>query len=99
MPIKSKTFLLSILLVAGNAVAVSSAMAQNLSNIDPPRWTIEDRTPQARYQTSKKEAAAAYQEALNDCRQNRGADRAACLRDARTNYQRDLDEAKRRLSE
>lgn len=61
---------------------------------DPPRWHIEDLTPQARYQTAKKEAGAAYQEALIECKQLHGTDRANCNGAARKQYTSDLERAR-----
>lgn len=99
MQCKTKSFLLSLLIVAASATVVTSSIAENLGDVDPPRWTHEDMTPQARYQTSKKEADAAYRAAVAECKAMSRADRNSCMREARDNHQADLSEAKRRLSE
>jgi hypothetical protein len=87
------------LVLAANAAAISNCIAQNIGDVDPPRWTNEDRTPQARYLNSKKEAAAAYQEALSACKMVTGTARTSCEKLARDDYRADLEEAKKRLSE
>jgi hypothetical protein len=66
----------------------------NVGTKDPDRWFKEDVTAQARYQTSTKEAHAAYQEALKDCRTMKGSERSACLKEANVNLQADLAAAK-----
>jgi hypothetical protein len=94
----TKSFLLTSLLAAGVLITQSSR-AEESFQADPPRWTIEDTTPQARYQTSMKEAEAAFREAQAECRRMSGAERNACMRDAREHHQADLMDARKRLSE
>jgi hypothetical protein len=65
---------------------------------DPARWFSEDMTPQGRYQTSKKEAGAAYQEMTAACKQTRGAERSACMKEATANFQSDMAAAKKLLA-
>ena len=38
MQCKSKTFLLSLLIVAASATVVTSSIAENMGDVDPPRW-------------------------------------------------------------
>ncbi|HVK55480.1 MAG TPA: hypothetical protein VM532_10685 [Burkholderiales bacterium] len=64
---------------------------------DPTAWYQEDLTPKAQYETAKKEAGAAYREALNDCREKRGAEKTACVKEAKAVYTQDLAEAKKLL--
>ena len=64
---------------------------------DPARWYQEDLTPHARFQTSKKEAEAAYKEAVIDCKQLELAKRSNCMRDARSQMLQDVEAAKKKL--
>lgn len=103
---KYKQTLATILVIAAFGGAVAPCFAQdsgtgvgtnaeaNVGTKDPDRWFKEDATAQARYQTSIKEAQAAYKEALNDCRTMKGSERTACLKEASANLQADLAAAK-----
>ncbi|RJF99154.1 hypothetical protein [Noviherbaspirillum saxi] len=72
--------------------------AQDAMSRAEARQTVEDRTPQAQFQTSKREANAAYQEALAECKKMRGTDRNKCMSEAKTNLQNDLAEARKALT-
>ncbi len=84
------------------AIAMSPVIAQGLpakshqETDDPARWYQEDLTPQARFQTSKKEAEAAYKEAVVECKQLAPANRGNCLSDARNQLVHDLESAKKK---
>ena len=99
---KYKHPLATILVIAAFGGALAPGFAQDaatgaggdVGTKDPDRWYREDATAQARYQTSTKEAHAAYQEALKDCRTMKGAERASCLKEANVNLQADLAAAK-----
>jgi hypothetical protein len=91
---KCQGLVLSLLLIAGSAIATEDKLTRAEA-----RQTIEDTTPRAQYNTSQREAQAAYQEALNDCKKMRGAEKTACAKEARTNLQNDLAEAKKLLSD
>ena len=65
--------------------------------IDPARWYQEDLTPQARYQNSKKEADAAYKEAVIECKLLELANRNNCIRDARAQLVQDIESAKKKM--
>jgi hypothetical protein len=86
------TFILGSVLLAA---ACSTAFAEEP---DHARWFVEDATPQARYQTMKKEAYAGQREAMMECRTMRSGERAACTRDANANFRIDMANAKRTLS-
>jgi hypothetical protein len=60
---------------------------------DPARWYQEDTTPRARLQTLKKEAGAAYQEALTECKKAERTARATCMQEARAIFEQDLTDA------
>lgn len=83
---------LALLLIGGGAIAAGDKPTSSEA-----RQTTEDTTPRAQYSTSKREAQAAYQEALNDCKKVRGTEKTACMKEARTNLQSDLAEAKKML--
>lgn len=55
----------------------------------------EDFSPQAQYRLATREAQAAYQDALSNCKTMKGADRSNCMKEARTNLQADLANAKK----
>lgn len=69
-------------------------MNREAQGADPARWYQEDMTPQARFKTLKKEAGAAYREAVLQCRSAERGERAACLREARANFQNDMTAAR-----
>lgn len=71
---------------AGDAVATEK---------DEARWTTADTTAQQRQETFRKEAIAAYQMALGDCRALSGKEKSDCTKEAKTNYEHDLAEAKK----
>ena len=58
------------------------------------RGAVEDTTPSQRYQTAIREAGGAYKEALRECTQLGGADRRACVREAKATYDRDMFQAR-----
>ena len=93
-------FLRTIIGTAVCALAMHTGWAQGLAagSIaqagDPARWYQEDTTARARFQTLKKEAGAAYQEAMAECKKAEHATRAACIRDARTMFEQDLADAR-----
>ena len=88
------------LFIAANAFALhANAAEENVEHRDPPRWKIEDRTPQARFQTMKKENANAYAQALNDCRAMRGHEASDCKKEARMNFDRDMQNAREMTSQ
>jgi hypothetical protein len=65
---------------------------------DPKQWHTEDKTPAQRYATSRKEAAAAYSDALKDCGRMSSKERAQCQKDAKSNYNNDLAAARKEYS-
>jgi hypothetical protein len=91
-------------LLGGALLNCTAALAQNSADLsptakDPARWYTEDSTAKARSQTAQKEANAAYQQALADCRKMRGAEAKACTKEARDNYRNDMAEAKKMLTQ
>lgn len=62
------------------------------------RQMKEDTTPRARYNTSRKEANAAYSEAVKACNSMSGKGKTDCLKEARTNLRDDLAQARQTLS-
>jgi len=61
---------------------------------DPALWYVPADTPQLKYETLVKEAGAALGEAMKECRANR-ASRTSCETEARAQYRRDLEDARR----
>lgn len=96
--------ILALALSGGALLNCTAALAQHPVepspiDKDPARWYTEDSTAKAQSKTAQKEAGAAYQEALADCRKMRGADAKACMNEARDNYQNDVADAKKLLSQ
>lgn len=60
---------------------------------DPARWYADDTTEQQQLRTLRKEIGAALREAQAECRRMAASGRAACLRDARATYRRDMANA------
>lgn len=58
----------------------------------------EDFSPQAQYRLATREAQAAYQDAVTNCKTMKGAERNSCIKEARTNLQADLANAKKMRS-
>lgn len=87
-----------LMMIAGSLSLVSANAATDALRQAEARQLVEDKTPQAQYQTSRKEANAAYQEALVECKKMQGSERSGCMKEARSNLQSDLAEAKRLLS-
>jgi hypothetical protein len=82
----------------GCLLSAGAYAAADATPKDEARWRTEDATPQARYQTMKKEAAAAYRENTKQCKTMSKSERAACMKDAKANYDRDLADAKKASS-
>ena len=61
---------------------------------DPARWYQNDATPHDYFMTLKKEAEAAYLEAKISCHAAEKSTQARCLKDAQTQYQQDLQDAR-----
>lgn len=76
--------------------ATARKQAAEVATGDPQRWYQEDATPAARLKTMQKEIAAGLQEAQGNCRRQATAERAACLKEARAIYQREMAEARTR---
>lgn len=72
--------------------------AQDSGKKEQARQTVEDMSPRGQYLLSQKEANAAYQEALAECRKMKGADRTLCMKEARQNRQADIAKAQKALS-
>src|ERR1700759_2205274 len=66
----------------------------NAERGDPARWYVPADTPQLKYEALVKEARAALGEAMKECRAN-PASRSSCEAEARAQYRRDLDDARR----
>jgi hypothetical protein len=77
--------------VVGKAVA--KKQQSEIAKGDPARWHRVENSNQARLGIQKKEAAAAYAEAKNACRQGDASGRNKCMKDAQVAYQHDLSRA------
>lgn len=74
--------------------ATARKQAAEIASGDPQRWYREDTTSAARLRTIQKEIAAGLQEAQGNCRRRPTAERAACMKDARAIYQKEMAEAR-----
>ncbi len=75
------------------APAVAHQQKAEIAKGDPARWYRADRSDSARLRTLHKEIAAAYGEAKTACNKGAKSHRAACLKDARIAWQRDMKNA------
>ena len=74
--------------------ATARKQAAEVAAGGPARWSQEDTTPAARLKALRKEAGAALQESLGNCRTSPKAERAACVKQARDTYRQDMAGAK-----
>jgi hypothetical protein len=81
----------AILLVSASAaLAQPAAMEERLLE----RGSIPDTTPQQRYRTAINEAGGGYKVWLAECAAMPAAERAACRREAKVVYDRDMAAAR-----
>jgi hypothetical protein len=99
----TKNAIRTAIAIAAGALMIHSGWAagpsrgESMQDRDPARWYQEDTTPRAHFQTSQKEAGAAYKEALADCKREERSERAernGCLRRATMNYNEAMAEAR-----
>lgn len=64
---------------------------------DPARWTQEDATPEQKYATARKEALAANQMALDECKSMSGQDKTKCEAQAKLDLVLDLARIKEKF--
>ena len=92
-----RTSILCALLLVPAFAMTNALAAEGAPEKDPAQWSTPDVTPQARYQTAKKEADAAFREALNECRSLPRAEKAACTKDAQSTHAAEVAAAKLEL--
>lgn len=63
------------------------------------RQLTENRSPEASFNRSRREAYAAYNEAVKGCKDLSGKDRGACVKDAKSNLRDDLAYARNQFGE
>lgn len=78
--------------------ATAAKQAAEIARGDPARWSQEDSDTAARLKTLRKEAAAALQESMGNCRKLAQAERAACVKEARATYQQEMAGLRTRLA-
>jgi hypothetical protein len=76
------------------APAVAQKQQQEIRQGDPARWYKQDGTADAALRTKQKEIKAAYDEAKRACIGEPKAERAGCLKDARTTFDQDMANAR-----
>lgn len=77
--------------------ATAQKQAREIAQGDPARWFREDPSAAAALRRLHKEIGAALQEAQGACRKLPASERAACMSEARANYQKDMAGAKAQL--
>jgi hypothetical protein len=80
--------------IAGGLLLAACCSVAFAEEPDHARWFVEDATPQARYQTMKKEAYAGQREAMMECRAMRRTERTTCVREANANFRTDMANAR-----
>jgi len=77
-------------------LAASTALAQPVAIEEQllERGAVPDTTPQQRYRTAINEAGGGYKLWLAECAAMAAAERAACRRDAKVVYDRDMAAAR-----
>lgn len=75
------------------AATAEEHVGRNLEKGEPARWFKPDDTPQKRQDTAMKEAKAALDEALKECRAQ-AADRKQCEKQAREQFRADTEAAR-----
>jgi hypothetical protein len=95
---KHLSLLSCMLALAGTGLTASVHAQQGKIEKDPTRWTAEDTTSKARYQTLKKEADAGLRENMKQCKSLPAAERSACTKEAKSNHQQDLKRAKEEMN-
>jgi hypothetical protein len=96
--IAMNTYSKLLLLGATGLLSAPAVLAQDAVNRAEQQQTVEDFTPKGQYLLSKKEAYAAYRDAVAACRQLRGSERSDCNKNAKNNLQGDLAEAQRTIT-
>jgi hypothetical protein len=64
---------------------------------EPARWTLEDVTPEQKYETARKESIAAQQVAVDMCKKLPQIDQAVCLAQTRLEYAKEMADIKARF--
>ena len=78
--------------------AAARQQAAEIARGGPSRWDREDTTAAERLRTIRKETAAALNENLGVCRSLPGAERPACVKEARATYQLEMAGARARAA-
>lgn len=95
---KKNIFAVASLVLAASLCGIISqahAAEEDVSKVDPPRWYQPDDTPKERYSNLVKEAKAAYGEAQQACKGQRGKDGKRCRNEAKAALKEDMARAKR----
>lgn len=87
-----------ICLMAAMAAPLATLAADDpaLRQGDPARWEEPIATPKQRLENSMKEARNALADAIKECRA--GTERKMCEAEARAQYQRDVEAAKKQMA-
>lgn len=88
-------FFVSAMLLAGSSAVLSQPVSQEERLLE--RGAIEDKTPQQKYRTAINEAGGGYKLYLAECASMPAAERAACRREAKAVYDREMAAARQIL--
>jgi hypothetical protein len=87
--------LAATLFALGATAAASTQDERDAAALE--RAAQPDATPQQFYDSAIREAGGAYKLALEDCKSLKGAEHAACLKEANATYRSDMAEAHKLL--
>lgn len=88
-------FVVSALMLASASAALSQPASQEERLLE--RGAVEDTTPQQKYRTAINEAGGGYKLYLAECASMPASERAACRREAKAVYDRDMAAARQIL--
>ncbi len=90
-------FALALSMMAYNNVIKAEYLGPNSSTAEPARWTKEDLTPAQKLKTAITETVNAQQQFIDECKLQAASKIAACVADARLNYEKEMADIHRRF--
>ncbi len=78
-------------MLATGTAAIAQPVVKTVPMQEPARWTQEDVTVAQKMSTARKEAVNGQQYSLDACKELPLPQQQACVKEARMNYQKDLN--------